>query len=247
MQNEKTNERDGASRKTQLGRWLNKNVFSKAGVNLVSNGSWSSASAVSRWPYRMLYFERLLTIAHDVEGDLVECGVGSGQTLLIFTILLRDTEHQRHIWGFDSFEGLPDPTSEDLQSRTNKARKGMIRVGEARVWDALTEGTGFDSKDVESLITLKRGWFSDTLPHYEGKIALLHLDADLYESTKDALENLWPKISTGGVIALDEYLDEDWPGAKQAVDEYLGAHFSDGRAELVHDAHYPRAYIIKHE
>ena len=95
-------------------------------------------------------------------------------------------------------------------------------------------------------ITLVKGLFSETLPKYSGPhIALLHIDADLYDSYKDALRYLWPKVSIGGIAAFDEYqMCEEWPGARQAVDEFFGQ-LAPGRARLCHDVLYDRYYAVK--
>jgi len=70
------------------------------------------------------------------------------------------------------------------------------------------------------------GYFNDTLKTYQGQVALLHLDVDLYDSYKVCLETLYPKVATGGVILFDEYAEptdlKNWPGAKKAIDEFLG-------------------------
>jgi hypothetical protein len=63
--------------------------------------------------------------------------------------------------------------------------------------------------------------FDATLPKYEGRIALLHLDCDLYESYKTALTHLYEKVAPGGVVMFDEYDDSRWPGAKIAIDEFF--------------------------
>jgi hypothetical protein len=70
-------------------------------------------------------------------------------------------------------------------------------------------------------IHLVKGWFDQTLPGYDGKIAFLHLDCDLYESYKLSLEMLYDKVQPGGVILFDEYGDERWPGATKAIDEFF--------------------------
>jgi len=225
-------------------RLLNRTILSKVGVNIVRNSSYGLARDVPEWAYRMLYFERLLDLVENVKGDIVECGVAKGQTILIFSTLIRHA-HGKHVWGFDSFEGLPAPVATDMRAPAPKARKGLIRATESDVWDSLIAKTGFDEGAIRELVTLVRGWFADTLPHFSSSISLLHLDADLYESTKCALENLWPKVSVGGVVALDDYSAPGWPGAKKAVDEYLEPHFKNEGAKLCRDSAYGAWYVVK--
>lgn len=81
---------------------------------------------------------------------------------------------------------------------------------------------GLDEEFLKTRLTLVKGWFSETLPcHPVDRIALLHIDADLYESYKEALQHLWPRVAVGGIVAFDEYHLPEWPGAKKAVDEFF--------------------------
>ena len=68
---------------------------------------------------------------------------------------------------------------------------------------------------------LVKGFFDQTLSSYEGKIALLHLDGDLYESYKVSLNVLYRKVVRGGIIMFDEYADPRWVGARKAIDEFF--------------------------
>ena len=67
---------------------------------------------------------------------------------------------------------------------------------------------------------LLKGWFQDTLLLYHGKIAMLHLDGDLYDS-RWPLATLYDKVSSGGIIMFDEDLDSRWSGATKAIDEFF--------------------------
>ena len=78
------------------------------------------------------------------------------------------------------------------------------------------------SEDViRDRVHLVKGLFDKTLPTYEGRIALLHLDCDLYESYRVALTTLYEKVSPGGLIMFDEYKDDRWPGATKAIDDFF--------------------------
>ena len=68
-----------------------------------------------------------------------------------------------------------------------------------------------------------KGWFADTLPTAPiEQLAILRLDGDLYSSTMDALNALYPKVSAGGFVIVDDY--GSWPACKRAVDEYIATH-----------------------
>ena len=174
--------------------------------------------------YRLLYYQDIVNLTRDIPGSIVECGVGSGRTLAMLALLTKSINLQRKIWGYDSFEGLPKPSSEDLLSSRSIAEKGLLRFSEGvkGVLESLRI-VGINEDTIRNDIKIVKGWFSDTLPTYDGPpIAILHLDADLYESTKCILEYLWSRVASGGVAMFDEYHQPElWPGEKVAVDEYF--------------------------
>jgi hypothetical protein len=197
------------------------------------------------WFDRILYFQRLFDLLADVKGDVVECGVASGYTLAMLASLARSSGTDRHIWGFDCWEGLPEPSGEDLVSGTSSDKKGMFGDSSMEFVLQNLRWCGFSDSETKKRVTLVKGYFSNTLPGYKGdNVALLHIDADLYESYMDVLRNLWPKVAAGGIIALDEYQALGWPGAKRAVDEFL-SQLPPGSVRLHQDSLYDRYYIIK--
>ena len=195
---------------------------------------------------RVLWFQRLLSQVKEVEGDIVECGVASGHSLAMLASLVRSGYRKRHLWGFDSWEGLPEPEGEDEYLPDSRRKRGMF--GETNIERVISTFAwyGFDTVGVAENITLVKGWFSETTPGYDGpQIALLHLDGDLYISYKDPLEALWPKLAAGGIVALDEYQQGAWGGARRAVDEFLSG-LPTGAGMLHEDKLSRRFYIVKH-
>jgi hypothetical protein len=155
----------------------------RAGIKIVGVDTLGFSK---QWPDRLLYFERLLNSIKDIKGDIVECGVAGGASLAIFLILNRNNPVKRHIWGFDSFEGLPTPSEKD-RGLKSIGKRGMFNDAiELKVLFNLRY-IAIDEHSISEQVSLVKGWFSDTLSKYNGSIALLHLDADLYESTKCAL------------------------------------------------------------
>lgn len=128
-------------------------------------------------------------------------------------------EAVRRLWLFDTFEGMTRPTRLDGQEANDAWRShapDWLRVGLETVQDHMRL-TGYPS----GAITYVKGPVERTLPGTVIKqIAVLRLDTDWYASTKAELENLWPLVSPGGVMILDDYAC--WPGCQQAVDEYFG-------------------------
>ena len=188
---------------------------------------------------RLLHFERLLQQVEDVDGRIVECGVGPGRSIFAFSLLSQFVTRPREIWGFDTFEGIPPPTSEDGEDSKHKA--GWWAHPQEEVEDLL-QFNGLEPRFIRDHITFVPGLFNETLPHYGGApIALLHLDIDFYESYKTALKFLWPHIAEGGIVAFDEYHKPVFPGATLAVDEF----FADRPEYVVKSPVVDLYYVVK--
>ncbi len=161
----------------------------------------------------------------DIEGDIVECGVGQGHSFLIFAFLVKEELKGRKLWGFDSFEGFPQPSNEDRSLRN--AQKGEWGDTSVKSVLNLLKQYGIEANFIDSQITLVKGFFNESLKKYRGsKIALLHIDADLYESYLTVLRQLYPKVAKGGLVVFDEYMETgnllNFPGAQKAIDECFG-------------------------
>ena len=168
--------------------------------------------------HRYLYFKDMVDKVQKVEGDIVECGVSIGHGALLFTLFSDYIGTPRTYYGFDSFEGFPDPGEKD--ESTPITGKGFWANPPETVLRVLRDGR-LPEEVIHERIRLVKGWFDKTLANYEGRIALLHLDCDLYESYKLSLETLYDKVQRGGVIMFDEYDDSRWPGARKAIDEFF--------------------------
>jgi len=158
------------------------------------------------------YFTRMYDKIKHLEGDIVECGVGKGRSFMVLGFLARN--QHRELVGYDSFEGFPEPSEEDNSPRNPK--KGE--------WNYIKPFDVFESFKTAYVnsddLQVVGGFFKTTIPMYQGQIALLHLDCDLYESYQVCLKHLYPKVVKGGIVLFDEYNDPNWPGATKAVDEY---------------------------
>lgn len=192
---------------------------------------------------RFMFFKRMMDLVKDVEGDVVECGVGRGISFSFLALLCRHEGKGRRLWGFDSFEGFPEPTEKDSSAR--RVKKGQNYFEMERVLNRLSE-IKIDREYMDSKINLVKGFFDQTLHKYDGDgIALLHIDVDLYRSYLDVFNGLYDEVMPGGVIAFDEYMDGithlGFPGAKKAIDEF----FSDKPFDLRRDKHYGKYYVVK--
>ncbi len=211
-------------------QYFNRTIFHKMGFKIVSPDQFTIHN---NWGYRLLYFNRLYQQIGSISGDLVECGVYEGMSLIILGILNKESQQQRQIIGFDSFQGFPDSTDKDVYNTHGLFTQVTKKRAMANLHDA-----GFKDNEIQ----LVKGWFKDTLPYYTGTIALLHFDGDLYESTKCTLDNLWDKVNIGGIVAFDDYTDPQWLGEKKAVDEFMIEH---PNQVLSLDTYAGYRYIIK--
>jgi O-methyltransferase len=161
-----------------------------------------------------LYSALRYVVREDIAGDVVECGCARGGSAALMALSLRQFGSARRIWLFDTFEGLPAPSSQDPDFEIADLFTGTCvgTLGEVRGL--------FDRLSVADDVTFVKGLFQETLPANPiRQIAVLHIDGDWYESVKVCLESLYDKVVPGGVIQLDDY--GYWEGARKAVDEFM--------------------------
>lgn len=205
-----------------------------------SNGIPASYKLLNNYRYFQDKFNR---IKH-LDGDVVECGVGFGHTLLLLLHQTYVEGRKRTLWAFDSFEGFPEPSPEDKSDRNPKKGEWKV-ITQADLDDIFFRRCGMPS-EARKLLKITKGYFNDTLPTSPvEKIALLHLDVDLYDSYKVCLDNLWGKVQVGGIVLFDEYKQKDtqkvFPGAARAIDEF----FSDKKQNIQYDAEFDKYYLVK--
>jgi hypothetical protein len=171
-------------------------------------------------------------LVQDLPGDIVECGVYKGSSLLAFARFVETFctgDRTRKVLGFDHFKGLADRSDKDgLNERVGNTADGWNPAQFRETLFALVEAFNKDSfVPARARIELVDGDVRETAPAYAAehpglRIALLHLDMDLYEPTLAALEAFWPRLLTGGVVLLDEYAIREWPGETEALEAFFG-------------------------
>jgi O-methyltransferase len=169
-------------------------------------------------------------LARPVPGCFVECGVWRGGSAALMGLALRHAGQDRALHLFDSFEGLPEPTAIDESAAAeysgDRASGKLVSVGKCQAGLAEVENFLFGRLHFDpSRIHFHVGWFQNSLPTAAeklGPIALLRLDGDWYESTIICLNLLYPQLSPGGIVVLDDYYA--WAGCKKATDEYRARH-----------------------
>jgi hypothetical protein len=165
--------------------------------------------------------ENLQTLIEDVvqrgiTGDLIETGAWRGGSSIFMRGVLKALDvTDRNVWVADSFQGLPEPTAAaDAAMDLHLAPQLAISLEEVQ---ANFQAYGLLDDQVQFI----KGWFRETLPRLQDvNWALLRLDGDLYESTMDALTNLYPQLSTGGYVIIDDY---SIPACRRAVEDYRQA------------------------
>lgn len=189
-------------------------------------------------PYTMTSMERIASlsravdyvIANRIEGDFVECGVaagGSSMAMMLRLTALGATD--RRVWMYDTYEGMPEPTEEDRgrYGETAIARYRQRLKDGVSTWinhpieavKAAVATTGYPA----GLVTYVQGKVEETLPlRKPEKLAILRMDTDWHASTAAEMDNLWPRLSVGGIAIADDYYR--WRGSRKAIDDYTAAH-----------------------
>ncbi len=167
----------------------------------------------------------------DVPGDLVECGVwrGGSVMLMAYTLLSRGCT-DRTIWLYDTFDGVSPPGDDDVQEMSGRRAKDILDERERSQDDpfwavaprAMVERNIRRTRYPMHRFRLVQGDVLATIPaEIPASVAVLRLDTDWYRSTSHELEHLYPRLSPGGVLIVDDY--GYWRGARKATDEYFQA------------------------
>lgn len=176
----------------------------------------------------VLYESVKYIVKHKIPGDIVECGVWKGGSMMAVALtLIHCGKQDRDLYLYDTFEGMTPPSEQDIDYKgvsasdiiiqnskgNNSFRWNYVPIDEVK---SNVTSTGYSPKKIHFI----KGKVEDTLPKYAPKkIAILRLDTDWYESTRHELNTLFPLISKGGVLIIDDY--GHFFGARKAVDEYF--------------------------
>lgn len=185
-------------------------------------------------------------VQHRIPGDLIECGVYTGGNI---ELMIRALQHHgitdRHVYAYDTFAGMPRPEEIDDRGQGDELKSTWEAHRNAADGDAGSNWMRASLDSVRRRITRLRypedrlhfvqGLVENTIPAtIPDRIAILRLDTDFYSSTKHELEHLYPRLSPGGVLIIDDY--GAMPGCRIATDEYAAEH---GTGWFLHrvDAH----------
>lgn len=194
---------------------------------------------------KFLAHAKLYEMSLGLPGHFAEAGVFKGASFCRFRKLGRlfHPDHTRRFVGFDVFgkfprsEYAPDTAELERQWQTD----GTHGIARSALQQLLTD------QGLAENVDLVEGDVRETIPRYlaerqQMSFAVINIDLDLYEPTKAALQHLFPLVVRGGVVILDDY--EGFPGAKRAVDEYLGEQRRPERLQKFPFAYTP-SFLIK--
>lgn len=155
-------------------------------------------------------------LREDIPGDFIETGIWRGGACIFMRgLLLAYNDNVRNIWAADSFEGVPRSSlMQDLELDLSVDILPVLAVSLQEVKDLMSRYGLLDER-----IHFLKGWFKDTLTIAPiNSLSLLRLDGDLYESTIDALNPLYEKVSKGGFVIVDDYFS--CPPCKNAITDF---------------------------
>jgi O-methyltransferase len=188
-------------------------------------------------PFTMTSDERLAAVCSAVEyvtrtgvvGCFVECGVWKGGSSMAAALTYLHMGRQDvDLFLFDTFEGMPAPTKDDFLAPTGEL--AFHRLQRATKNDPVLARSPIEEVQQnlrrthypKERIHFVKGMVEKTIPQNAPEaIAVLRLDTDWYESTRHELDHLFPRLSVGGILIIDDY--GVWAGARKAVDEFFAA------------------------
>lgn len=150
-------------------------------------------------------------INEEIPGDFIECGVWRGGACIFAKAVIDVYGSTKKVFVADSFCGFPTPKfnwdkgADFLDAEELKVSEDIVRANFNRYGY-------FDDR-----VVFVKGYFEDSLPKLKGTFSVIRADGDLFESTIDILENLYPRLSVGGFLIVDDYGLEC---CHQAVDQY---------------------------
>lgn len=156
-------------------------------------------------------------VTDGVPGAMAECGVFRGGCVMAMAYALLETGQLRDLYLFDTFSGMTKPEEID-----GGVANSMWETEQWWCYSSLKEvqanlaTTGYPAEKLHYVV----GPVEQTLPEATPEsLALLRLDTDWYSSTKQELVHLYPRLSSGGILIIDDY--HAWEGCRKAVDEYF--------------------------
>jgi O-methyltransferase len=189
--------------------------------NLLQGGMISVEQAIN------IYHLLSQVISQGIPGEVVELGCYEGTTAILMQHTLDQLRSAKRIHVYDSFQGLPDKTADDGDTRFER---GDCRAGRERLLENVRR-QGVRPPEIHA------GWFHETLPReLPERLCFVHLDADFYASILCGLESVYPRLAPGAIVLVDDCWDpavhpvpDRLPGVRRACDAFLA-----GKPERLH-------------
>lgn len=164
-------------------------------------------------------------ISDGVDGDIAELGCFVGTTSLFISEYLKKIGSDKTFYVYDSFAGLPTKSTNDNSPVGEQFKAGELKASKGRLIKYYKQAN-------LPLPVITKGWFEDlTILDLPDKICLAFLDGDYYNSIISSLKLVWPKLSQGARVIIDDYANEALPGVQKAIDEWLAIHPANLRIE----------------
>lgn len=180
--------------------------------------------------YRAKTIYDLLIQSKNIEGSIYEFGSYMGGTGILLGILAKRLGLKKHVYLFDSFQGLPSLSADEMS--VHEYWEGAF-IGKRDIIEDQISKNG-----LEDCVSIHEGWFQDTLKNIHGPVSFAHFDADIYTSTKMALDATYPYTNHGSVLVFDDYFDLT-QGVRRAVDEGIDDN------EMIQLAPLPMTFVTK--
>jgi hypothetical protein len=177
---------------------------------------------LATWQAEQRPYLQLLERCYQLDGDVIECGVFRGKSLLRMANWLKSHGSRKLIHGLDSFDGFPQEAIDRLDLGPGRSMEKVS--GRFRGANTAPLAIMRTAADLDLPIKLHIGFFEKKLPALLAagrKFCFVHIDCDIYESYRCCLQHLYNAVVPGGIILFDEYRCSVWPGATQAVDEFF--------------------------
>lgn len=167
-------------------------------------------------------------VRNNIAGDFAECGVWRGGSMMAVAKTLKHLgDTSRSLWLYDTYEGMTAPTDEDISHDGIPAIEGYEAHRDKGGWcradlsDVMCNMRS--TKYPEARMHFIVGKVEDTIPgSLPGRLSMLRLDTDWYQSTAHELQHLCPLLVDDAMLMIDDY--GHWRGSRRAVDEYLERH-----------------------
>ena len=171
------------------------------------------------------------TIINEIKGDIIECGTWRGGLACLMLKSIIDKKLNKKLYIYDTFSGMPQPTNVDVsfdgESAVDQFTKLYKEGNDTVKWcragiEVVSKNLEKVTNNFETYSVLVKGKVENTLFLEENlpkQICLMRLDTDWYKSTKIELETVYPRLSVGGIIIVDDY--NHWQGQQKAVDEFF--------------------------